>query len=182
MNRPSVKYFCNLDYDPFLFMEDNNKIYGWTLSILEFKETSVHLLFPVWMETDLITRHSQIGWWPCGMRQRVRTASLRCAKCRLIIDIWRPAEFIKENPEFLAKPNMIDFLSNDGGNTYNLCHFWSNFEVRSISISIFLTISWNWAGIRPLIALLPTTTMFPTDCQSRFLAQWHLQSILWSSW
>lgn len=26
--RPDVRYFCDLDYDPFLFMEDSNKIYG----------------------------------------------------------------------------------------------------------------------------------------------------------
>lgn len=26
--RPDVRYFCDLDYDPFLFMEDSNKVYG----------------------------------------------------------------------------------------------------------------------------------------------------------
>ncbi|KAJ2931368.1 hypothetical protein H1R20_g5752, partial [Candolleomyces eurysporus] len=25
---PNVGYFCNLNYDPFKFMEDNNKVYG----------------------------------------------------------------------------------------------------------------------------------------------------------
>ena len=28
LNRPDVKYFCNLDYDPFKLMEANDKIYG----------------------------------------------------------------------------------------------------------------------------------------------------------
>lgn len=26
--RPEVKFFCNLDYDPFLFMQDNDKVYS----------------------------------------------------------------------------------------------------------------------------------------------------------
>jgi alpha 1,2-mannosyltransferase len=27
---PNVKYFCDLDYDPFLFMQENKKQYGFT--------------------------------------------------------------------------------------------------------------------------------------------------------
>ena len=27
-SRPNVKYFCDINYDPFLFMQDNNKIYS----------------------------------------------------------------------------------------------------------------------------------------------------------
>ena len=30
--RPSVKFFCDLDYDPFLIMKDQNKVYGNSLS------------------------------------------------------------------------------------------------------------------------------------------------------
>jgi len=26
--RPDVKFFCNVHYDPFKFMEQNNKVYG----------------------------------------------------------------------------------------------------------------------------------------------------------
>jgi alpha 1,2-mannosyltransferase len=25
--------------------------------------------------------------------------------------------------------NLMEFITDDGGKTYNLCHFWSNFEV-----------------------------------------------------
>jgi alpha 1,2-mannosyltransferase len=31
-------------------------------------------------------------------------------------------EFIKKNPELLAKNNAMDFISDDGGETYNTCH------------------------------------------------------------
>ncbi|KAI9502617.1 glycolipid 2-alpha-mannosyltransferase-domain-containing protein [Coemansia spiralis] len=33
---PGVKFACDIDYDPFLFMEKNNKKYGFTISIKEY--------------------------------------------------------------------------------------------------------------------------------------------------
>lgn len=27
-HRPDIKFFCDLDYDPFLIMQDQNKVYG----------------------------------------------------------------------------------------------------------------------------------------------------------
>jgi alpha 1,2-mannosyltransferase len=41
-------------------------------------------------------------------------------------------KFMKNHPEHIAPDNSIKFLSDDGGDTYNLCHFWSNFEVGSL--------------------------------------------------
>jgi len=31
-------------------------------------------------------------------------------------------DFIKKNPQYVAKDNAMDFFSNDGGRSYNLCH------------------------------------------------------------
>jgi len=36
---PSIKLFCNVDFDPFLYMKDNNKKYSFVLSLYEYKET-----------------------------------------------------------------------------------------------------------------------------------------------
>ncbi|KAJ1913771.1 alpha-1,2-mannosyltransferase ktr1 [Mycoemilia scoparia] len=36
---PSVKFPCEIDYDPFRFMQENRKLYGFTVSIKEFVET-----------------------------------------------------------------------------------------------------------------------------------------------
>lgn len=59
-------------------------------------------------------------------------------------------EFAQENPQYIAANNSMDFLSNNGGQTYNLCHCesralailyrlftyfssdWSNFEIASL--------------------------------------------------
>lgn len=43
-------------------------------------------------------------------------------------------EFMAAHPEHLAKNNMLDFISDDDGDTYNLCHFWSNFEIASLDL------------------------------------------------
>ncbi|KAI5795598.1 nucleotide-diphospho-sugar transferase [Geopyxis carbonaria] len=47
--------------------------------------------------------------------------------------LWKSVKgFMQEYPQHIAKDNGMAFLSDDGGNTYNLCHFWSNFEVGSL--------------------------------------------------
>lgn len=36
---PDVKFFCDLDKDPFLFLKENNKQYGYVIAISEYMET-----------------------------------------------------------------------------------------------------------------------------------------------
>lgn len=40
--------------------------------------------------------------------------------------------FMKAHPEHIEKDNSMGFLSDDGGETYNHCHFWSNFEIGNL--------------------------------------------------
>ncbi|KAK6200469.1 glycolipid 2-alpha-mannosyltransferase [Scheffersomyces amazonensis] len=87
---PGIQIYCDIDYDVFKFMEDNNKVYGFTISIHEFLATIPTL----WEHTK---------------------------------------KFIKENPQYIAEDNFMDFISNDGGESYNLCHFWSNFEIANLN-------------------------------------------------
>ncbi|KAH8900220.1 glycolipid 2-alpha-mannosyltransferase [Thozetella sp. PMI_491] len=42
-------------------------------------------------------------------------------------------KFMKNHPEHIAKSNSMGFLSDDGGESYNHCHFWSNFEIGSLN-------------------------------------------------
>ncbi|KAF9002117.1 glycosyltransferase family 15 protein [Cyathus striatus] len=65
---PDVHFYCDVNFDPFLYMEQNNKTY----------------------------------------------------------------EFMGEHPRYVAEGNSMGFLSEDGGTTYNLCHFWSNFEIADM--------------------------------------------------
>lgn len=47
--------------------------------------------------------------------------------------LWESTKkFMKEHPEHVVEGNSMDFLSDDGGDTYNKCHFWSNFEIGNL--------------------------------------------------
>lgn len=88
---PDIKIYCDIDYDVFKWMSDNNKAYGFTISLPEYKET--------------------------------------------IPTLWDVTKkFIKENPQHIAKNNLMEWISTDNGETYNGCHFWSNFEIASLKL------------------------------------------------
>jgi len=88
---PDVKFFCDLDYDPFLIMQDQNKVYGFTVSLYEYEAT--------------------------------------------IPTLWDAVkEFKRDNPTLISPDNAMSFLSDDGGDTYNRCHFWSNFEIADLDL------------------------------------------------
>ncbi|KAL0568552.1 hypothetical protein V5O48_013431 [Marasmius crinis-equi] len=87
---PDVHFHCDVNFDPFLYMEDHNKVYGFTITMYEFRKT--------------------------------------------IPTLWgHVRDFIKLHPEYVAEDNAMGFLSEDGGQTYNLCHFWSNFEIADMN-------------------------------------------------
>ncbi|BGP06318.1 hypothetical protein JCM10049v2_002139 [Rhodotorula toruloides] len=47
--------------------------------------------------------------------------------------LWATTKnFTDAHPEYLAEPNMLEWISEDGGGTYNGCHYWSNFEIARI--------------------------------------------------
>ncbi|OCH92013.1 glycosyltransferase family 15 protein [Obba rivulosa] len=86
---PDVHFYCYVDSDPFLYMEDNNKTYGFTISLYEFEAT--------------------------------------------IPTLWQTVkDFTRDYPHFVAENNSMGFISENGGDTYNLCHFWSNFEIADM--------------------------------------------------
>ncbi|KAF7794142.1 hypothetical protein EIP86_005273 [Pleurotus ostreatoroseus] len=86
---PDVLFYCNVDSDPFLHMEDNNKTYGFTITLYEFAAT--------------------------------------------ITTLWGTVKnFTKEYPQYISDNNAMGYLSDDNGNSYNLCHFWSNFEIADL--------------------------------------------------
>lgn len=42
-------------------------------------------------------------------------------------------KFMKNHPEHIVEGNTMSFLSDDGGDNYNKCHFWSNFEIGDLN-------------------------------------------------
>ena len=41
-------------------------------------------------------------------------------------------KFMKDYPQHIVPDNSMAWLSDDGGDTYNRCHFWSNFEIGNL--------------------------------------------------
>ncbi|GMM46843.1 hypothetical protein DAPK24_034180 [Pichia kluyveri] len=52
--------------------------------------------------------------------------------------LWETSKkyFNSLNKDYFSKEvdNLSEFISDDNGETYNLCHYWSNFEIASLSI------------------------------------------------
>jgi alpha 1,2-mannosyltransferase len=86
-------------YDPFLVMQDQNKVYGFTISLFEYIET-IPTLWDSVKGLYIIVQ---------ALRERVLTIVIL-------------TDFIRENPELIPEGNGMKFLSDDGGETYNRCH------------------------------------------------------------
>ncbi|CAL1704404.1 unnamed protein product [Somion occarium] len=105
---PDVNFYCDLDYDPFLIMQNEKKVYGFTVSLYEY-ETTIPTLWDAVKGDTIIP------------------------SCSLVRSD-RPPEFMDENPDMLQEGNALGFISDDAGGTYNRCHFWSNFEIGDLDL------------------------------------------------
>ncbi|KAJ1922374.1 hypothetical protein IWQ60_006565 [Tieghemiomyces parasiticus] len=87
---PGVKFMCDIDYDPFVYMHVNQLKYGFTISIHEYRET--------------------------------------------IPTLWETTKrFMRDHPEYVSHPNTLEWVVDQKSGDYNLCHFWSNFEIGDLA-------------------------------------------------
>ncbi|VEU20642.1 DEKNAAC101641 [Brettanomyces naardenensis] len=50
-----------------------------------------------------------------------------------VATLWQTTlDYMKEYPERIADDNNFMFLTDDDGKTFNMCHFWSNFEIADL--------------------------------------------------
>jgi alpha 1,2-mannosyltransferase len=83
---PSIELYCDVSFDPFRFMKDHDKKYGFVLSLYEYYET--------------------------------------------IPGLWDSVKkFMNNHPEHIAEDNSMGFLSDNGGKTFNKCHFVSGLSL-----------------------------------------------------
>jgi alpha 1,2-mannosyltransferase len=67
--------------------------------------------------------HNKTYGWTISMYEFQKT----------IPSLWgHVRDFMAAHPEYVADGNAMGFLSDNGGQTYNLCHFWSNFEIADL--------------------------------------------------
>lgn len=92
---PHVSFACDIIDDPFSFLKNNKKKYGFTISMRELPNTIATL-------------------WETS-KQYFK---------KLSTNVFNTEE----------TNNLLKFISDDGGENYNLCHFWTNFEIADLSI------------------------------------------------
>lgn len=126
--RPSVKFFCNMDYDPFEYMRNHDKVYGMSSSYSvparllirrqgspspssngNFQLMPGSNFMPHLFQGRLLFQHF-------GGRSRVGSRLFMPLVCRLQLY----TDFMAAYPEHINKHNSLEFVSNDQGNSYNL--------------------------------------------------------------
>ncbi|KAK7208028.1 putative alpha-1,2-mannosyltransferase [Myxozyma melibiosi] len=120
---PDVKYFCDITYDPFVYMQEHGKVYGFTIVIKELIDT-IPNLFRYAAGFRRSRNITSKGMWEVFLTDEEKEKAEKKEK-----------ENAKKKPydhEYrLRDPPDIDPESMNG-EKYNLCHFWSNFEIAKL--------------------------------------------------
>ncbi|KAF8343559.1 glycosyltransferase family 15 protein [Amanita rubescens] len=125
---PNVDFFCDIDYDPFLFMQDNNKVYGFTISFYEFINTIPTLwntvkefldanpeLVPTDNAMNFISDDNGTTYNQCHFWSNFEIGDL---------ELWRSETYSR----------FFDFLDKKGGFYYER---WGDAPVHSIGAALF---------------------------------------------
>lgn len=130
---PGIKLYCDIDYDPFVFMQMNNKTYGFTMALYEYLDTVPTLwettkkfiaAHPDYLAkdhglhflTDEPERLLEPGWNLCHFWSNMEIGDLRW---------WRSKEYT----------DYFDYLDRAGGFFYER---WGDAPVHSIAVAIML--------------------------------------------
>ena len=111
--------------DPFLKMIETNKTYGFTIAVKELKET-VPNIFRYASAYKRMNNLTSQGLWEMFVEpQPEEKKEPEESKNSL------PEEILRGDPSRASLPD-IDPESMEG-EKYNMCHFWSNFEIARLS-------------------------------------------------
>lgn len=121
---PEIKYFCDITYDPFLQMIENNKTYGFTIAVKELRET-VPNIFRYASAYKRMNNITSQGLWEMFVEpQPEKEPEVPDDKVSL------PEDILRSEPGRNSLPD-IDPEAMEG-EKYNMCHFWSNFEIARL--------------------------------------------------
>ncbi|CCE61974.1 hypothetical protein TPHA_0B03020 [Tetrapisispora phaffii CBS 4417] len=101
---PSVEYFCDFPYDPFKLMREKNKKYGFVIATYEYEETIPTLWDTIEKYIDLKSNTTDIN-------------------------------MTSNSYDFITDQSIIGKfgLGRKSSCSYNMCHFWSNFEIGDLN-------------------------------------------------
>jgi mannosyltransferase len=123
---PEIKYFCDITYDPFVRMAEANKTYGFTIAVKELKET-VPNIFRYASAYKRKHKLKSQGLWEMFLEPAVENPkpSPEELKAKTL-----PEEILQTEP---GHQNIEDIDEESmEGEKYNMCHFWSNFEIARL--------------------------------------------------
>lgn len=121
---PDVKYFCDITYDPFIYMQEQGKVYGFTIVIKELIDT-VPNLFRYASGFKRSRNITSKGMWEVFLDKEDEQE----AEKKKVEDANKKKSF--DDDFRLRDPEPID-PEKMNGEKYNLCHFWSNFEIANL--------------------------------------------------
>ncbi|EGP90133.1 unnamed protein product [Zymoseptoria tritici ST99CH_1A5] len=126
---PEIKYFCDITYDPFIHMQRNNKTYGFTIAVKELRETvpNIFRYASAYKRTNNLTSQ---GLWEMFVEPQEGYNQDGTLKPGAI-----PKEEKKRLEEIrLAESGALPDIDPEEmeGENYNMCHFWSNFEIARL--------------------------------------------------
>ncbi|KAJ2257423.1 alpha-1,2-mannosyltransferase ktr1 [Coemansia sp. RSA 454] len=125
---PGVKFGCEIDYDPFLFMERNNKKYGFTISIKEVIETIPTL----WNTTmDFMNKHKEMIP-AANLMDFVTDKNGEYNRCHFWSNFEIGSLDFLRSDQYMA---YFDHLDRAGGFFYER---WGDAPVHSLGVSMFL--------------------------------------------
>ncbi|KPI38482.1 O-glycoside alpha-1,2-mannosyltransferase-like protein [Cyphellophora attinorum] len=123
---PEISYFCDMTYDPFIEMERANKTYGFTIAVKELKETVPN----IFRYASAYKRKNNLkskGLWEMFLepqpegKEKKESDDRKKTLPNEILETERGHQNIEEiDPEAME------------GEKYNMCHFWSNFEIARL--------------------------------------------------
>jgi mannosyltransferase len=127
---PEIKYFCDITYDPFVHMERHNKTYGFTIAVKELRETVPN----IWRYASAFKRMNNItsqGMWEMFVQRPPKEDDTeKLPKTSPKPKKPAPKKILEADAGMNELPE-IDPETMEG-ESYNMCHFWSNFEIARL--------------------------------------------------
>ena len=115
--------------DPFIHMERANKTYGFTIAVKELKET-VPNIFRYASAYKRVNNLTSQGLWEMFAEPASAEEDVSLPEDNPKYKKPLPEEILTSEPGHGGVPD-VDPEAMEG-ETYNMCHFWSNFEIARL--------------------------------------------------
>ena len=115
--------------DPFLKMIESNKTYGFTIAVKELRET-VPNIFRYASAYKRLNNITSQGLWEMFVEPREQAAP-ETPEDDPNYKPPLPEEILRTDPGRTSLPEIHPEAME--GESYNMCHFWSNFEIAKLS-------------------------------------------------